>query len=186
MSKKKVLLLLVGPSGGGKSRVADMLQQRGLKKLISYTTRPSRGPLDDHIFISEEEFCILPDLAAYTEFNGHRYGATKRQVRESDVYIVDVPGVESLVRNKPAEVHLLAAYITATAGERRRRMVSRGNTVEEANERLVHDRTVFDGAQERLAELLGPYNVVYCSNEHPDDLEEITNFLLECFHNLQE
>ncbi len=186
MNKKKVLLLLVGPSGGGKSRIADMLQQRGLRKLVSYTTRPSRGPLDDHIFITEEEFRILKDLAAYTEFGGYRYGATKRQVRESDVYIVDIPGVENLLRQKPDDVQLLAAYITASASERRRRMIGRGDTAEQADSRIRHDQEAFHDALGRLADLLGLHNVVCCSNEHPGDPEEITDFLLECYHNIED
>lgn len=185
MSKKKVLLLLVGPSGSGKSSVAELLQEKGLRKLISYTTRPPRGPLDDHLFITEEEFRVLEDLAAYTEFNGYRYGATKRQVRESDIYIVDIPGVENLFRNKPNDVLFLAAYITASEAERRRRMEARGDTPSQTDERIRHDRLAFCNAYDRLEDILGSHNVVFCSNEYPDDLGQITAFLLDCLHNLE-
>jgi len=185
MSEKKVLLLLVGPSGSGKSSVAELLQQKGLKKLVSYTTRLPRGPLDDHIFITEEEFCVLKDLVAYTEFNGCRYGATKRQVRESDIYVVDIPGVENLLRNKPTDVQLLAAYITASEAERKRRMTARGDAPSQADERIRHDRLAFCNAYDRLENLLGPHNVIFCSNECPDDVGRITAFLLDCLHNLE-
>lgn len=185
MSKKKVLLLLVGPSGSGKSSVAERLQEKGRKKLISYTTRPPRGPLDDHIFITEEEFRILEDLAAYTEFNGYRYGATKRQVRESDIYVVDIPGVENLIRNCPHDVQLLAVYITASEAERKRRMAARGDAPPLVDERIRHDRLAFHNAHDRLEDLLGSHNVVCCFNECPDDLDRITEFLMNCLHNLE-
>lgn len=185
MNKKKVLLLLAGPSGSGKSYIAELLQKKGLKKLISYTTRPPRGPLDDHIFITDEEFRVLEDLAAYTEFNGCRYGATKRQVRESDIYVVDIPGIENLRRNQPDDVQLLAAYITASEAERKRRMTARGDAPSQVNERIRHDRVAFCNAYDRLEDLLGPHNVVFCSNECPDDAGRITAFLLDCLHNLE-
>ena len=68
------LFLFCGRSASGKTTVADKLScQYGYRQIESYTTRPPRIPGEiGHIFISNEEFDNLGELAAYTEYNGYR------------------------------------------------------------------------------------------------------------------
>ena len=151
------LLLLVGPSGSGKSTIASMLELRnGWRQLRSYTTRPRRYPTEGgHVFISEEEFRVLKDLMAYTEYNGFRYGATKQQIDDSKLYVVDIPGVESLVRNYKGNKKLVAFCLPVDEGRARERMTGRGDTPSAIDERLATDRVSFDGMEGKLASLLG-------------------------------
>ena len=151
------LILLVGPSGSGKSTIASMLELRnGWRQLRSYTTRPRRSPSEDgHIFATEEEFRILKDLMAYTEYGGYRYGATKQQIEHSGIYVVDIPGVESLVRNYQGSKKLVAFCLQVDESQTRERMAARGDSMKAIEERLATDRSAFDGMEGKLAALLG-------------------------------
>lgn len=160
--KETPLLLLVGPSGCGKSTIARWLELRGGRtQLYSYTTRPKRYPNEmGHIFINEEDFCILKDLMAYTEINGYRYGATKQQVENCDIYVIDIPGVETLMKNYHGQRKILAVSIQQEQDVLRKRMEQRGDTPEQINARLEQDKLAFANMEERLVELLGRDNVL--------------------------
>ena len=151
------LILLVGPSGSGKSTVASLLERKnGLRQLRSYTTRPRRTPTEDgHLFITEEEFRILRDLVAYAEYDGYRYGATLPQVESSDVYVVDVSGIELLVKNYKGPKKLVAFCFAVDEETIQGRMAARGDTPDAIDRRLTADRAAFDGAEGKLAALLG-------------------------------
>ena len=155
--RSDTLILLVGPSGSGKSTIASMLELRnGWRQLRSYTTRPKRYPTEGgHVFISEEDFRILKDLMAYTEYSGFRYGATKQQLEESGIYVVDIPGVESLVRNYRGSKKLVAFCLPVDESQTRERMAARGDSMKAIEERLATDRSAFDGMEGKLAALLG-------------------------------
>ena len=161
------LILLVGPSGSGKSTIASMLELRnGWRQLRSYTTRPKRYPSEGgHVFISEEDFRILKDLMAYTEYSGFRYGATKQQLEESGIYVVDIPGVESLVRNYRGSKKLVAFCLPVDENQTRERMAAREDSGKAIEERLATDRSAFDGMEGKLAALLGIRQYI----RHPPD-----------------
>ena len=74
----KPLFLFVGRSASGKTTIADMLaKEHGYKQVESYTTRKPRFDGErGHIFVSEEEFKNLGELAAYTYYNDNHYGTT--------------------------------------------------------------------------------------------------------------
>ena len=80
---KKTIIAITGRTAAGKSVVAKKMAERlGLKVLQSYTTRQPRPDEladmehSDHIFISNEEYNKLQDIAAETEINGCRYCTT--------------------------------------------------------------------------------------------------------------
>ena len=98
----KYIYCFVGPSGSGKSTIVEMLEQRGYTAVSSYTDRPPRYPGEKgHVFLTPAEFDKLGELCAYTEFCGHRYGVTADQIRDNDLYIIDVDGVVNHPRLKP-------------------------------------------------------------------------------------
>ena len=70
----KNIYLLVGPSGSGKSSIAEKLQEEyGYKQVYSYTERPPRSSTEKgHVFVTPEEFDELGTLCAYTIYNGYR------------------------------------------------------------------------------------------------------------------
>lgn len=109
-----MMYLIVGRTGSGKDYFTQLLVNRGLKQVLSYTTRPSRSEADEktHIFIKPEEAENYPDRVAYTKINDYEYFATREQVENADVYIIDPNGVNELIANMPDTIfHII--YITA-------------------------------------------------------------------------
>lgn len=151
------IILLCGESGSGKTTVANFLEEvYGLKQLQSYTTRPPRTENEQgHIFISEEEFDKIPpdDMVAYTKYNGYRYCGTTQQVEESDVYVIDLPGIDYFRRNYKGNKHPLVIYLSVPAAEREARMKSRGDSAAYASERLEYDDTAFKDAKYTVAHI---------------------------------
>jgi len=124
------LLLFVGPSGCGKTTVAQELENKNNYKTIqSYSTRNQRydGEIG-HVFISEDEFDALENIVAYTQYNGHRYCTTKEQLDEAMSYVVDIPGVETLLCNYNTKRPILVFYFDTTVTTRIDRMLDRGDS----------------------------------------------------------
>lgn len=138
----KPLFLFVGRSASGKTTVANMLSEKcAYKQVESYTTRPPRFDGETgHIFVNEEEFNNLGELAAYTYYNGNHYGTTFEQLNDSDIYVVDIPGVESLLKklekdNRP----ICIMYFDASVYNRILRMIDRGDGDMMIVSRLLED-----------------------------------------------
>lgn len=135
------IFLFVGKSASGKTTIAEMLESKhGYKTLQSYTTRPKR--YDDetgHIFISDDEFDKLPDIIAYTEYNGHRYCATKDLLDKADIYVVDVPGVETLLKRYKSDRPICVIYFDASVPTRIDRMITRHDCDAAIISRLYND-----------------------------------------------
>lgn len=111
-ANNKPLFLIVGRSGSGKTTIVEHLEKyKGFKPVQSYTDRKKRS--DDeygHIFVSEEEFDKLENIVAYAKYDNHRYCATKEQIDESDLYVVDPVGVEDLLniyKNKDRDIYII-------------------------------------------------------------------------------
>lgn len=135
------LYLFVGKSASGKTTIANILEKKyGHKQVCSYTTRPPRydGEIG-HIFINDKEFDDLDELVAYTEYNGFRYGTTAQQLDECTIYVVDVPGVETLVKKYNSDRPITIIYFDTTVYTRIKRMRLRGNSDDMIISRLLQD-----------------------------------------------
>lgn len=138
---RKPLFLFVGKSASGKTTIADILEQKhGYKQVYSYTTRPPRyeGEIG-HLFVSNDEFNSLSDLAAYTEYNGHHYGTTFGQLEECDIYVIDVPGVETLLQKDKNNRSIVIIYFDTTVHTRINRMLERHDSDMQIIARLLQD-----------------------------------------------
>ena len=135
------LLLFVGRSASGKTTIADILEQKyGHKQVFSYTTRKPRydGEIG-HIFLDEDEFDILGELVAYTEYNGFRYGTTAEQLDQCSIYVIDVPGVEILLAKYKTNRPICILYFDTTVYTRINRMLDRGDNNNQIISRLLQD-----------------------------------------------
>lgn len=119
-------IMIVGRSGSGKDTVASYLTNKyGLKQLCSTTTRPRRYPGEDtHIFVSEDEANTMTDRVAETVINGYQYFATRQQLEECDVYVIDPAGLKYMIEKAP-DVPICIAYIDANEETRMNRALSR-------------------------------------------------------------
>lgn len=149
------LILLVGPSGSGKTTIAEALSERysnstegsngsrSMRIAKSYTTRKPRFPGEDsYHFVSEEEFDKL-DLCDKTKFCGNSYGLTQDEVERSGIIICDSEGIINIRKNYKGKRQILVVFVTAPKRERYLRMISRGDSREEANKRIENDEKTF-------------------------------------------
>lgn len=137
----KPLYLFVGKSASGKSTIANILElQYGLSQLQSYTTRPKRHENETgHTFITDEEFDNLKNIIAYTKYNGYQYCATKEQIDATSIYVIDVPGVKTLLDKYQSDRPIIILYFDTTVTTRIDRMIDRGSSDMEIISRLRND-----------------------------------------------
>ena len=140
------LYLLVGPSGVGKSTIANELTRRyGYFQVNPYTTRPRRG--DDecgYTFVSEQQFHELPNKIACVNYHGYFYGATAELLDYNDLYIVEPSGIDAIKQaynnRKVFVIGLIASEHTT-----RERMQQRGDVLSYILDRQKNDSKIFKG-----------------------------------------
>ena len=154
----KPLYLFVGKSASGKTTISETLERTyGLNTLSSYTTRSPRYDGETgHVFISNEEFDALEELVAYTEYNGHRYGCTKAQVDAVSIYVIDVPGVETLLQKYNTDRPIVIIYFDASIRTRIDRMIDRHDSDMAIVARIYNDES--SDWEQDLHKLIWHYN----------------------------
>lgn len=147
------LLVLTGKSGSGKTTTAEFLHQHGLKKVVTYTTRPKReGEKDgiDYHFVSKEEFKKMIDNSKFLEyavydasFGRVYYGSLKEDYNKMDSVIVLNPkGVEKLL-SYDGGINALIVELVPSKATLKQRLSSRGDSPAEIERRLKADDTDF-------------------------------------------
>lgn len=173
--RDKYIVLIVGESGSGKSTICDELTKRyDLKQVKSYTTRPRRNKNEDgHTFISDEEFDRLENICAYTYFDKYRYCATKAQVDNADLYIIDPYGVGYFMESYNGCKIPMVVYIHADKRIRRKRMKKRGDTTYKIKQRMANDELSFVNVDE--------YAMYQYDNIEEGDVEKIATDIYRKF-----
>ena len=148
MNKEHVLMCVMAESAAGKDRLVNELCNRNhLTQLISYTTRARRANEDDtHIFVNEETYQQMKDdnnIAAYTYINGNHYWSTINQLYESDFYVIDPRGVESLKALNLPNLHLVTVYVNVPEDVRKERAKLRGDDMNVYRNRCLSEREQF-------------------------------------------
>ena len=148
MNKGHVLMCVMAESAAGKDKLVNELCNRNhLTQLISYTTRARRTNEDDtHIFVDEETYQQMKDdnnIAAYTYINGNHYWSTINQLYESDFYVIDPRGVESLKALNLPNLHLVTVYINVPEDVRKERAKLRGDDMNVYRNRCLSEREQF-------------------------------------------
>lgn len=109
---KKIILTLTGPSGAGKTTLANKLVSRtGFKNVVSHTTRePRQGEVDghDYHFVTAVEFLKMfmdGGFVESVEFNGKHYGISVAEL--SKIHTDDSVPVLVL---EPEGLHQMSEY----------------------------------------------------------------------------
>ena len=142
----KTVFLIAGESSSGKDLLSNMLVNDGYKLVKSYTTRPRRtGEHYTHIFIDSNEVeQYRDDIIAYTKIGEYEYFATKQQLLESDIYIIDPRGIKYM-KSKYNDVRFVVIYLNVSEEERRFRAENiRKDNIEEIEKRFKAEREQFD------------------------------------------
>lgn len=181
----KPLFLFVGRSASGKTTIANMLvEKHGYKQVESYTTRKPRfNGETGHIFVSESDFNNLGELAAYTFYNGNHYGTTFEQLKECDIYVIDVPGVESLLQKfKDDNRPICIIYFDSSVYNRINRMIDRNDCDTAIVSRLLEDEKTdwykqLDSLVWKSANIIGKDVQLYNINAN-DEPKNVMNLVL--------
>jgi len=142
----KTCILIVGESSSGKDSLANMLKHDGYKILKSYTTRPPRkNGVDTHIFIKPEEVeKYKKDIIAFTKIGDYSYFATKTQLLDSDIYIIDPNGVKYL-KEKCNGIRFITIFINVSEKERFNRALNiRKDNIDDIKKRFKAEKKQFD------------------------------------------
>lgn len=150
------VLVVIGPSAGGKSTLVRALAQRGdIVVHSTWTTRPPRsdelGGVVEHRFVDEAAFEALAAQGFFWKTAiafglPHRYGLPPVRLSTDgrlDTVMLRAPFVEDFRRGLPAAV---VYQIEPRAGEARDRLVRRGAPPAEVEGRLAdNERAVVAG-----------------------------------------
>jgi len=173
----KPLICLIGKSGSGKNYIASKLERKGFTSVKSYTTRLIRpndpNDINTHTFISPDRVSdYKDDIVADTYFNGTYYFATRQQLDDADIYILDKAGLIQLYHNYHNR-DILAFYIDCDSSICAERMSKRGDSDEAIMNRLQYDTEAFEGVKE-LCDFV-------VNNETQDNANRIVEYIENTF-----
>lgn len=161
---KNDITLIVGRSGTGKSTLEEKLcRDYNLKSIKSYSTRPKRSPDEDsHIFISPSDVDNYPNKIATTTINGNFYFATKEQLDESQLYVIDPIGLYELSNNFP-DLTFNLIYLKLPKYKHQQYLKNRRKNSNETPElqaqRLESENQQFDEFEEKIKNNSLPKNI---------------------------
>lgn len=161
---KNDITLIVGRSGTGKSTLEEKLcRDYNLKSIKSYSTRPKRSPNEDsHIFINPSDVDKYPNKIATTTINGNFYFATKEQLDESQLYVIDPIGLYELSNNFP-DLTFNLIYLKLPKYKHKQYLKNRRKNSNETPElqaqRLESENQQFDAFEDKIKNNSLPKNI---------------------------
>lgn len=169
-------IVLCGKTSSGKTTVAKIIENRGFKRIITYTTRPIRpGETDeDYHFISNGEFLRMMTEDCFAEtaeynacFGKCRYGSAKKDyLSENSIIILNPIGI---VKAHEVLSNCLVVYLDVSDDILVSRATSRGDDVNEITRRLAADREDFNNL------FINEYVdlVIDCTGKTPEEIADI-------------
>lgn len=172
-------IVLIGPSASGKTTLARALEDLGVRRIRSYTTRPRRpqeGTRADYEFVSDWEFESLRQSRSMSVVREYRvasgdvwkYGVSLRDFDDGispadTVCILDAEGYMELRSIVP---RVFGVLLDVPEDVRERRIIARGDDREESRRRLHADEKAFSWITEHAADAC---SMVIREVESPDD-----------------
>ena len=141
--KKNFLIILIAPSGGGKSTIGKRILDSNddVEYSVSFTTRKPRGQEihgKSYFFVTEDEFKKKADEDDFLEYafvHGHWYGTSRSQIekRINDgkhiLLDIDVHGAKQIIGSGIDAVTIF--ILPPTIDILRKRLVNRGTDSED-------------------------------------------------------
>ena len=152
---EKYALIIAGPSGAGKTTVADkLISELGTFEMSrSATTREKRGDGRDneYIYLQKDEFLTAlanGDILEHTEYSGNFYGTRKCELEriwgmnKNPILVLDYNGVKSLKERLDCKV--FAVYVYTDLAQAKARLIEREARAgaEDGGKRVVEKRTL--------------------------------------------
>jgi guanylate kinase len=139
-------IIIVGPGGSGKDFLRKKMVGKGFSYGVSFTSRPPRvGESEsvDYYFRSLDFFEANSDLfLELQEFNGWKYGISKEEFNEKDLFILSPAGLKSL----PDDLRKISFVIYLNPDEKTRiKRLGERNDADNVERRLIADKRDFSG-----------------------------------------
>lgn len=153
------MLILVGPSASGKTEIANILiSNYKMKKVVTYTTRPIR--INEiagvsYNFVTLDEFLNLKahdEFVETTFYNNNYYGTRKKDISTDKTVVLDLNGLKAFQEQMPEAI--FSFYLDTAEETRILRMANRGDTREQIEKRIAHDRLLFDKDQIKVDRII--------------------------------
>lgn len=174
-----MIIVLMGPSGSGKSTIEKELENFGIKRIVSCTTRtPREGEIDgvDYHFMSFEDFMELVGNKKFAEYRGYsnnRFYGTLIESYKSDnweslnlkVVTVTPAGYRNLIKRLECEKFMeedtiFSVLIDAPLSVRMKRYIDRCgekfnfSDKDELCTRVERDFGMFEGVENEVQAVL--------------------------------
>lgn len=177
------MIVLCGKTASGKDTIQKQLILRGMKSIVSYTTRPPRqGEVDGvaYHFISQEEFLkkresnFFAESTSYNVASGETwyYGSAVEDLTDDKVVILNPEGVKEI--KKITTLNPKVFYIIADEDTIWNRLRSRGDNSEEARRRLNADDEDFKGINKYIDFAIRNEGLI-----SPEEIAEMILYLYE-------
>lgn len=143
-----MILNILGAGGSGKTTLKFFLkEQEGFYTFVPTTTRKKRkGEIDGvhYKFVTLKEFKEDEDIALIRDTGkGRLYGNRRTDIVNHKSVTVTTMDVEGIKQLENMGVLILVVYLDISEKERERRMLKRGDDIEQVKERLKIDRYAF-------------------------------------------
>ena len=175
------MILLIGASASGKTEVAKYLAKTyGITKAITHTTRSMReGEQNgvDYFFVNKPEFLRMEEnglLVESTFYNGNLYGCSKAQVADDKCIVLDPAGLDHFMALGSSRV--IAFYLDADEDLRIRRMIGRGDRMEDVEKRIENDRICFNEEVKEKTDVVVPVST--------QSVAEIGDFIVDQYRKI--
>ena len=137
MSKK---IIIVGPGGSGKDYLRRIMVGRGFTYGVSHTSRPPREGEEegkDYYFRDIKFFEDNQDMFLELQtFNGWKYGISKKEFEEKDIFILSPAGLRSI--SKEIREKSFVIYVNPGSEIRLERLHAR-NDADDVERRYIAD-----------------------------------------------
>lgn len=180
------MIVLCGKTCSGKNFIRDLLVEKGIEPVITYTTRAMReGEIADRTyhFLTKEDFLQKEKEGFFVESTSYKisesdtryYGSHFDKEDDNKVIILNPDGVDALINAKNLEVTPVVFYLDVPDNVLIQRSLKRGDKQEEVKKRLEIDTKDFQGIEKKVDMVL--------RNNGKTSGRELVNRILD-FHKL--
>jgi guanylate kinase len=177
---KNILITLTGKSGSGKSTIEKMLVNNcGLKQAVSHTSRPIRineQEGENYYYVTKDVMLEMYDkgeLAEFIEYNGNLYGVSVNELINSQVIVIEPSGLKQVKEKMKDKKKVVSFFLDVSEDTMRKRMNKRGDSEDNINARIEHDRHHFN------VEMKDFDYVIKVDNFAPSQILDIINTIID-------
>ena len=176
-----MIYVLLGKTASGKDTIASKLAKKGLKRVVTYTTRPPRKGEkegENYHFITNDEFERLTSSGFFAEWRSYDtidgvwyYGSSvdSYDTDEDRIIILNPDGFRQIKKILNTE-NIKSIYVYSNIETIKNRLKKRGDKKEEAERRIEHDLIDFKGLENEVDK------IVY--NNEDDNLDDVVQKIL--------